>query len=243
MRMQLAIDLTPRQAARVVEQALRAQAALEIEPRNVPGDEPLQGKLVGREGELLSVQVRGEKFALPLNVFVGAFCEVRTVLSGELYLFTTCVFDAVEDPVPPRLLMIVPETIQVANRRQFERTNATVASQVRLWTGAEPTPVVGLLANVSADGLACNLAGTTLDEALALGDELRVSFEVAGFDEIFELPMVLCNKTLTGDRQQLSLGLKFNVQADDPLARHALQRVRAALSQLMTNLTDVDGDL
>ncbi|MFQ5806797.1 MAG: PilZ domain-containing protein [Phycisphaerae bacterium] len=241
--MQLAIDLTPRQAARVLEQALRGQAELEIEPRNLPEDEPLRGKLVGREGKLLSVRVVDEKFGLPLSVLIGAFCEVRTVLSGELYLFTTCVLDAIEDSVPGRVLMVIPETIQVANRRQFERTNATVASQVRVWTGADETPSVGLLANVSADGLACNLPETVLDEALSLGDELRVTFELAGFDQIFELPAALCNKTLTRDRQQLSLGLKFNVQSDDPAAECTLQRLRAALFQLMANLTDMDGDL
>jgi len=241
--MQLAIDLTPRQAARVLEQALRARATLEIEPRNLPEGEPLRGKLVGREGELLSVQMLDEKFGLPLSVLMGAFCEIRTVLSGELYLFTTCVLDAILDSSPGRVLMVIPETIQVANRRQFERTNVTVASQVRVWTGAPHAPSVGLLANVSAEGLACNLPGTALDEALSLGDHLRVSFELAGFDGLFELPATVCNKTLTGDRQQLSLGLKFDVRSDDLGARRALQRLRAALFQLMANFTDMDGDL
>jgi hypothetical protein len=241
--MQLAIDLTPRQAARVLEQALRAQAGLEIEPRNLPGDERFQGKLVGRDGELLSVELLGGRCALPLSVLIGAFCEVRTALSGELYLFTSCVFDALQSSAPARLLMVVPELIQVANRRQFERTNATVASQVRLWTAGPQTPVVGLLANVSADGLACHLPGMALDEVLALGDELRVSFELAGFDETFELPAVLCSKTLTRDQQQLSLGMKFNARSDDPPAQRTLQRLRAALFQLMANSTDMDGEL
>lgn len=241
--MQLAIDLTPRQAARVIEQAVRAKAQFEIEPRNLPDGEPLRGTLLGREGELLSVQMESQGLDLPLTVLIGAFCEVRTELSGELYLFTTCVLDVVEDPPPGRTLIVVPELIQVLNRRQFERTNATVASQVRLWSGAQPTPAVGLLANVSADGLACNLPGTGLDQSLTLGDELRVSFELAGFDEIFELPATLCNKLLTTDRQQLSLGLRFNVGADDAVARHTLERLRAILYQLMTSFTNTDGDL
>jgi hypothetical protein len=241
--MELAIDLTPRQAARVLEQALRARADLEIEPRNLPGDEPLRGTLIGREGELLSVELRDGKLAVPLGVLIGAFCEVRTVLSEELYLFTSCVFDALDDSIPGRVLMVIPEAVQVVNRRQFERTNATVASQVRLWLGGAQTPAVGLLANVSADGLACHLPSTDLDAMVSLGDRLRVSFELAGFDEVFELPAVVCNKALTRDQQQLSLGLKFDARTDDPLAQHALQRVRAALAQLMTNSTDLDGEL
>ena len=241
--MQLAIDLTPRQAARVIEQAVRARAELELEPRNLPDGDPLRGRLLGRDGELLSVQVDDRQMALPLGALMGAFCEVRTQLSGELYLFTTCVLDVVDKPPPGRVLMVVPDTMQVMNRRQFERTNATVASRVRLWTNAQQVPSIGLLANVGADGLGCSLPGTALDQALALGDELRVSFELAGFDEIFELPATVCNKALTPDRQQLSLGLKFHVRPDDPVDRHALERVRAALWQLTTSFTNTDGDL
>ena len=241
--MQLALDLTPRQAARVVEQAVRSQASLEIEPRNLPDGKPVSAKLLGREGELLSVQVDQQQLGLPQSVLIGAFCEIRTELSGELYVFTTCVLDVVEDPPPGRVLMVIPDAIQVMNRRQFERTNATVASQVRIWAGAQQTPSIGLLANVSADGIACNLPGTALDQLVALGDELRASFELAGFDEVFELPVVVCNKALTADRQQLSLGLKFNVHADDVAAQHALERVRAALAHLMTNSTNLDGEL
>lgn len=241
--MQLAIDLTPRQAARVLEQALRAKAELELEPRNLPDGDPLHGKLLGREGELLAVQVHDPPSAVPLSVLIGAFCEVETVLSGELHRFSTCVLDVVEDPPPRRLLVVVPETIQVANRRQFERTNATVASQVRLWVGSQPGPAIGLLANVSADGLACNLPGTALDKDLALGDELRVHFELAGFDETFELPVVLCNKMLTQDKHQLSLGMNFNVRPECPTDRNTLERLRAALVELMANSADMDGEL
>lgn len=141
------------------------------------------------------------------------------------------------------MLLVIPEAIQVANRRQYERTNATIACQVRLTIGAQEAPAVGLLANVSPDGLACNLPGTALDSELAIGDNVRVAFELAGFDETFELPAVICNKDLTTNTQQLSLGLQFGVSDGDPVAQHALQRVRAALYELMANTTDMDGAL
>jgi hypothetical protein len=241
--MQLAIDLTPRQAGRVLEQALRAQADLEIEPRNLPGEELLRGKVLGREGELLCVQVLDEQLPLPLGALIGAFCELRMVLSGEMYLFATCIYDALETPEPGRVFLAIPEVIQVANRRHFERTNATVASQIRIWVSGNETPFVGLLADVSAEGLACNLPGAALDKSVSLGDELRVSFELAGFDEMFDLPASVCNKSLSKDQHMLLLGLKFSVGPDDAVAQHALQRVRAVLFELTTNLSDMDSDL
>ena len=241
--MLLTIDLTPRQAARVLEQAVRAQADFEIEPRNLPEDEPLHGKLLGREGELLAVQACEEQLEIPLNILIGAFCEIRMELSGELYNFTTCVLDVVERPDSKKVLLVIPETIQVANRRQYERTNATVASQVRIWAGTQTAPSVGLLANVSAEGMGCNLPGTAMDEVLALGDSVRVSFELAGFDEVFDLPSVICNKSLLLDKQQLFLGMQFEVSPDNAAGLQALQRLRAALFELTVNTSDLDGDL
>lgn len=239
--MQPAIDLTPRQGARVIEQALRAKAELEIEARSLPADQVLKGRLVARDGELLAIQL-SDVPAQP-ELLVGAFCDVRTSLSNELYLFTTFVMAVPEEDHGRRILVAMPDQVQVANRRRYERTNATIASQVRIWTARASAPTIGLLANVSADGLACHLPGTGLDAELALGDSLRVSFELAGFDEIFDLPAVLCNKQLMPERQQLLLGMKFNPRPDDPVARHTLERLRAALVELTTNLFDTDGEL
>ena len=240
--MQLAIDLTPRQAARVIEQAVRARIEVEVEARNRADDEPLRGRLTGREGELLAIELAEIEPAATATL-IGVFCEVRLVLLGEQYTFTTFVLDTPENAAPPVILVANPEMVQVTNRRRVERTNATIASQVRIWTARSQAPTVGLLANVSADGLGCNLPGTALDSELALGDPLRVSFELAGFDEVFELPAELCNKNLLPQRQQLFLGMKFTVRPDDPVACHTLERVRAALVELTTNFFDTDGEL
>ncbi len=240
--MQLAIDLTPRQAARVIEQAVRARADVDVEARNRADDEALHGRLEGRDGELLRIAMPALEPASSA-MLIGVFCEIRMILLGELYTFTTFVLDVPENASPPVILVANPEVVQVTNRRRVERTNATIASQVRIWTTRSQAPTVGLLANVSADGLGCNLPGTALDSELALGDSLRVSFELAGFDEIFELPAELCNKNLLAERQQLFLGMKFTVTPDDPVACHTLERVRAALVELTTNFFDTDGEL
>lgn len=238
--MLMAFDLQPRQAARVLEQALRARPDFTVEMRNMPDDEPLLGKLVAREGNLLVVELREYAIDAPLTTLIGAFCDIRTVLSGELYLMTCCVLDVGENPAPGQLLLSVPEHIQVANRRQCERTNATVASQVRVWAPGQSSASVGLLHNVSNDGLACDMPGLALDAALALGDRVRVSFELAGFEGNFEMNSVVFNKALDAAHQQLRLGLQFDTDEKDATAVEALKRLRAALQTLTNNLSSRD---
>jgi hypothetical protein len=69
-----------------------------------------------------------------------------------------------------------------------------------------------------------------------------VQFELAGFDETFELPAVVCNKHLSADRQRLLIGLEFAVKDDDLVARHTLARVHALLNEMMSESSQSDGD-
>ena len=174
---------------------------------------------------------------------IGAFCELRMVMSEEMYTFSTFVLDALDDGEAPRILLAAPEVVQVANRRRMERTNVTIASQVRFWASGDQPAAVGLLANVSTDGIACNLPTLELDKTLSLGDVANVSFELAGFDDRYELPVVVCNKDVDDERGQLCLGLQFKVDNGDASARASHRRLQAALYELTTNLTDMDGEI
>jgi len=235
-----ALDLTPRQAARAIEQALRARVSLAIELRSSSG-EVLEGALAGREGHLLLVDLAAPGLSRPLLSLVGVCCDVWLQMQTQRYLFTSAVLDVAEQP-GPRLYLSTPEVVQLLNRRRFERTNATVASQVRIWPAGQATATFGLLKNISASGLACTLAGFDLDEVLLLGDCVRVQFELAGFDELFELPAAVCNKSLGRDSQELTVGLEFSVASGDEVSQHTLERLRASLCELMNDSLSSDGE-
>jgi len=239
--MRMTLELTKRQTARVIEQAIRGAARLEIEPRHRADAPPLVGILRSREENRLRVDLDPEQIDFEPAVLMGVFCEVRLTLLNEMYLFTSCILDFADLTDVRRLQLALPDTIQVANRRKFERTNATVASQIRIWPEGQTSASVGLLQNVSAIGLACILPSVELDDALLLGDRVRVNFELAGFDENFELPACVCNKALTPKKDQLTLGLEFAVPAEDDVAQHTLDRIRAALFEMMTGLSNLDG--
>lgn len=237
-----ALDLTQRQSARLLEQAVRTQARLEIEPRNLPDGEILTASIVGRQGTSLVVSLNRNPSQLPPLALIGAFCEVRSTMLGQIFLFTSCVVDVVDAAGRTRLTLSLPDIIQVANRRRHERNGSPVASTVRL-TGADGQPLgAGPLANLSADGLACTIDWTeTADEPL-VGDELRVSFELAGIDESFELPAVVCNKSRQRDSSQLLVGLEFTRTEGNDASTLALNRVRSLLTEMMSQFTKSDGD-
>jgi hypothetical protein len=235
--MLLGLDLTPRQTSRVLEQALRNRAELEIEPRNTVDDQPLCGRLVGRERDLLRVDLPDRDPATPLSALVGAFCDVRSALSGDLYMFSTCVMDVSDASVPQSLLLAVPQTIQVANRRRFERRVPRGWAQAQLTGGPIDVPQAGAILSISPTGLACRVVHPQLDDLLLIGDEIRVSFRLPVHAESFELPATVCNKSLARDKSYLDIGLELDPEPADPTARQALERLRMVLSDTATDTT------
>lgn len=237
---QPAFDLSPRQAARVLEQALRTRATVEVETRQLPDDSFIHGILEKREGRILEMLVE----SIPPGVWpaglTGAFCEVRVRLSEHVYLFTTFIPEVLEETRPLRLRLAVPEVIQVANRRRFERLCVPAAAQVHIQARQRAQVHVGLLADVSASGLSCAIPTPEHDEVLLVGDVLHVTFELPGFDEKFELPVVVCNKALSRDRQLLTIGLEFHVAGGDPSASAHLERLQAALCEMISDSTGAD---
>ncbi|MFO0840633.1 MAG: PilZ domain-containing protein [Phycisphaerae bacterium] len=241
--MLLSMDMTPRQTNRALEQALRTKALLEIEARSAPAEDTLFGTLVEREGNLLHVQLQQRGGTpLPANL-VGSYCDVRLPLPPQLILFATCILDVFDATTPPRIVLAQPPTMQVANRRRFERAIVQPVEPLSVWSASAPAPRVGMLGDISGDGLLCHLPGREWEDVLMVGDPARVVFELPGHDEPFDLPVTVCNKTFSDEQNQLSVGLAFLDPQDDS-TRRAIERLRAVLGSLMlTNLKiEVDGE-
>ena len=239
--MLVTLDLTARQAARVLAQAVRTRAKLEIEPRPESYAALLWGNLAGREGDLLVVDLHYSARLLPLALLIGAMCDVRTILSGQLCLFSTVIVDASDAGVPRRLLLASPETVQLANRRRFARHTPTDPVPVRLSITGRTDPFVLGLANIGPTGMACRAPRTGLDDALFIGDVVQLEFALPWSGEIHKLPASVCGKTPCPDQEQMVVGLEFAVADHDPAAS-ALEHLRAALNDEAARLIEMDGD-
>jgi hypothetical protein len=205
------------------------RAELEIEARRHADEPSMRGQLTGREGNLLYVQLDSlPADPNPLSL-TGAFCEVRLQLSGDLFQFTTCVLEVSADTPVRQMTLAVPESIQVTNRRRFERFQPPAATQVRVWPDGQPAPAIGMLLNVGLEGLACSLPGLDSGDNLLLGDTVRLLFDLPGCDESFELDGIVCNKTPSEEGHQLVVGFAFQEVTDASRAQQSHQRLRNTL--------------
>lgn len=160
--MPYAIDLSPRQSARTLEQAVRHQAQVVLEPRlwsdggqircrlaayeySVTGRRPRSAPLLlmvdpedagsPRAGEP-PLDTAGELARLQrFNSLLGTYCDAVLELGDHRYMFSADIV-RVEPSASahegPRLYLSRPEVVQVAQRRRFGRVQLAHSSQIEI---------------------------------------------------------------------------------------------------------------
>jgi hypothetical protein len=235
--MLVTLDLTTRQAHRVLLQAIRTRAKLEIEPRPEAISALLWGTLAGQEQDSLLVDLHDAGQDITLAALVGAMCDVRTILSGQLCLFSSHIVDATARAVPQRLMLAVPDTIQVANRRRFTRKAPIEQVPVRIAVPATEAPFVAILSNIGPSGLACRAVNPEVDDILFIGDRVQVEFVLPWSNEVYTLPASTCSKARCREEGHLLIGFEFMSAEDDAHLAH----LRAALNDEAARLTEQEG--
>lgn len=238
--MQAVLDLTARQTARVLEQALRLRASLQIEPRTWSNGESVWGFVEQRDGRLLRVALREPVRDFPLISLVGTACDVRLLLDGEIYIFSTNLVEASDATVPHRVSLEAPEVVVVANRRRFQRRAPRQPLELRIWPAESELPLNCQVQNIGHEGVACCGASTDLDDVLFVGDRVRVAFEFAWCGEAFDLPATLCTKTQPRGSHQLYLGIEFSIDPQDSQLLEQMMRLRTILNDDLENFIDLE---
>lgn len=238
--MLMTLELSERRAVRVLEQALRLRAKLEIEPLPDICPELIWGSVEGRTDNLLHVQLHDGLRGTPMSALVGAMCDVRTILSGELYLFSTMIVDTQENAHPRRLVLAVPRAIRFANRRRFARHAPTDAIDVLVRSSESAEPALGELINIGPNGLACVLT-QEFSEHLLLGEPVQVAFELPWAGEKFGFVATVCNKNRSCDGENIIVGVEFNANDAAPESHVMLQRLRDLIQRETENLIETDG--
>lgn len=233
------LDLTEPQAVRVMEQAIRTGAKLELDLRPDDSGQPLVGIIRERDKSVLRVQLEKSETAIGQEL-IGAFCDVQLSMSGELYQFSSCVID-ITDYGRSELVIAAPQAIQVMNRRRFVRKAAGEKITIQLTPPRADAPFQTELSDISITGLSIRGHRGDLDDVLFVGDEVRISIDLAEISESFELPVVICTKTLDNDRTHMTVGLEFlqHNATEEELA--ALTRLQALLNDPTLGFVETDG--
>lgn len=238
--MLVALTLSDRQSQRVLAQALRTRAKLEIDPRPLFLDAPLWATLVAQENGTLVVNLMQPADQVGGTSLAGAMCDARMILSDQLYLFSTAILELNSATAPPRLVLAAPDELQIANRRRFQRRSPAEPVPVRMGTKDNAQLLVGNLVNISRMGLACRVPRQTAEDWLFIGDSLAVEFVLPWANQVFSLPAVVCAKNTCVDETSLSVGVEF--VAADATARATLELLRVALDNETQRLIETDGD-
>lgn len=232
------LDLTERQAARVLEQAVRLRAKLEIEPRPELHLDPLWGIVAGREQDLISVELLGARGEAPIRSLMGCMCEARTILAGQLYIFETAIVDVSERTAPIRIALTAPAMIRVANRRRFGRRAPVDAVPVRMLPAGAAQPVVGALSDLSRTGLGVRVARAGADGLLLIGDQVDIEFSLPWSKTVYALAAAVCSKTACQGSDEMAIGLEFS--PIDATQKASLELLRATLDSEHDRLLDTE---
>ncbi len=208
--MTYALDLSPRQTTRTLEQAVRHQAVVLLAPRVRPDDEPIACRLESIQASrgarscraYLTVVSSGDGWPAsgengpscpgpaPASAsieacadLVGTYCDVIVQLGENRYLFCSDVVGVTVSPEPAdevRIRLARPQTIQVTQRRRSWRIRPARSSQVEL-RWTTGDPSAG-----TGIGWLCNVSG----DGLACRVDARVADRL-GIGEQVEVDFTL----------------------------------------------------
>ncbi len=246
--MEYAIDLSARQSARTLEQAVRYQATVLIEPGLWPDANGLKGRLVALDAESLRAELTESTMLRPSNM-VGSYCDVSLLLGRDRFLFSTHALDAERTGERWSVSLARPEKLRVYQRRRFWRVKLAESSRVRLRRDAdhEGDEIVGWLCNISGEGMAC-LVEADAAQRLHVGETIAASFALPGAGPAFDLDAVLCNKTPNAENEKMILGMQFlppassgTTDAARRLSEFLLRRYGSGVAPLGDNTHAADG--
>lgn len=210
--MQFCYELTDRQSARVIEQAIREEVTIRLDPHYSSGLEPFGVRLVAEEAEHLMFRILEDQGDAGQGLMPGQYCQAQFSLAESVYLLSVYV---VELKQAEQLLRTGrPKLVQILERRRFIRSGVAAPTTLTLRWLTEDRQTTAPLFNVGGGGLAFRVPKDVSD-AIAIGDVLQVSFELPGLPRQFDLKINICNKTVASDEQSVIIGSQFQDEPGD----------------------------
>lgn len=237
--MKYAISISERQSRRVLEQAVRMQSQLLIEPTGMP-DRTMLGFVASGDADVVVAELTGPPHPW-LRSLTGRTVGVQLFVQ-ERYLFESCVLAGPSWHDGEQLTLTAPRVLQVVQRRRFWRAQLAPSIRVALhWrNGGRPQHTHCPLLNVSAEGLACKLdAGAA--QALGVGNRVSCEFRLPGANREIRLDAVVRNCSPASDDTWI-VGVEFELNPADPGVAAAQQELRDILYRPQFAMSGVESE-
>lgn len=210
--MQFCYELTDRQSARVIEQAIREQATIRLDPHYSSGLEPFAVQMTGEDAEYLTFHILEDQGDAGQGLMPGQYCQAQFSLGESVYLLSVYVIEL--DAASLTLKTGRPKLVQILERRKFIRTSVAAPTMLTLRWLSQDRQAQASLFNVGGGGLAFRVS-KDLGDDIAVGDLLEIDFELQGIPRQFTFKVNICNKTITSDEQSVIVGSQFQEAPED----------------------------
>lgn len=225
--MQYAIDISERQSQRVLEQSVRMQSQLLIEPVGIP-ERTVLGFVASGDSDVLVAELTGPPHPW-LRELVGRNAGVQ-LFQEERYLFNSKILTGPTWHEGEQITLRSPRVLQVMQRRRFWRAKLAPSSVVSLrWSSSgRELHTNGPLLNVSSEGLACRLQSGAA-QSIGIGGRVQAEFKVPQSAGAFCFQAVVRNCSPASDDSWI-LGVEFVIDGHEASAA-AQQCLRDLLYQ------------
>ncbi len=204
--MPFSFELNDRQAARVIEQAIRSGTPMRVDPDYAGPGEALPVQLIDEDRQYLTFRFEAADAPLAGRLIPSQYCQVQFSLGGAVYMLSVYVVDL----NPPRGILRTsrPKMVQILERRKFVRTQlaARVPVIVR-WLTRDRLAEASLF-NIGGSGLAFKI-GKDFADFILVGDMMEADFELPGLPVRFTFRISICNKTVASDNTSVIVGVQF----------------------------------
>lgn len=210
--MQFCHELSDRQSARVIEQAICEHVTICLDPHYSSGLEPFTVQLIGADAEYLTFQILEDRPASAQDLIPGLYCQAQFSTGEAVYLLSVHLVDFSE--AERTLRAGRPKIVQILERRKFIRSRVAAPTEVTIRWPEQRREAPASLFNIGGSGLAFRI-GKDSGDSIAIGDVLEVGFELPGLPRRFEFSIAICNKTLASDGASVIVGAQFQETRND----------------------------
>ncbi len=204
--MRVVTTLSSGASRQALEAAIRTQAGIVLDLPDFP-EKTIHGLLISGDDRALLLEVTSPALSSPETLLNAQ--ATATIGAESRYQFSTQITGTPRYGRSTLLAIVKPRKLAVLERRRFVRARLAPSSRVviRWRAGEEQHSHNASLLNVSAEGLACRLAGDTASD-IKQGTRLRVAFELPGQQGQFDLEAAVMNKVPASEGCVI-LGLRF----------------------------------